>query len=397
MNERESVRTSGLWSSAQKAARRANAPEDAPAGSIVYINGQATCPSPLRDGELGVATARPALVLRRIVEQYMWYEVSKGRKHKMQIHTYHQGWLTDHVDSSKFVDATGHANLPMQIKKRAFMHSEASVCGFYLAEDMLDQIENCERLCPKAEQFEGLDGFLTMGIQHGWTYLRPAGDARRDHEIDMAEPSAEPSTELNILKRSVYISGKTLKNRAGEPTGTKAFLPWKSPQIGDLRVRWEVVSPQTVSIMSMHSGGGALSAWAGINASSDQSVGSREVVHMLRSGTTDCSAMVAYAQTRVGSESWEHRMFGFGTMTMGSFLYCHFMEYTTDFADVISLAPMMGQFLASLVPNTQSFANVAAVPLCSAALTLALCSCFNVGWRAFFMWTTRSVNPDLTM
>jgi hypothetical protein len=111
---------------------------------------------------------------------------------------------------------------------------------------MLDQIENCERLCPKAEQFEGLDGFLTMGIQHGWTYLRPAGDARRDHEIDMAEPSAEPSTELNILKRSVYISGKTLKNRAGEPTGTKAFLPWKSPQIGDLRVRWEVVSPQTV-------------------------------------------------------------------------------------------------------------------------------------------------------
>ena len=29
-------------------------------------------------------------VLRRVVEQYLWHEKTKGRKHKMQIHTYHK-------------------------------------------------------------------------------------------------------------------------------------------------------------------------------------------------------------------------------------------------------------------------------------------------------------------
>eukprot|EP01043_Picozoa_sp_COSAG02_P023239 COSAG02_NODE_1236_length_13732_cov_5.596787_2_plen_101_part_00 len=28
--------------------------------------------------------------LRRVVEQYLWHEKTKGRKHKMQIHTYHK-------------------------------------------------------------------------------------------------------------------------------------------------------------------------------------------------------------------------------------------------------------------------------------------------------------------
>ena len=39
----------------------------------------------------------PALTLslrrctfRRVVEQYLWHEKTKGRKHKMQIHTYHK-------------------------------------------------------------------------------------------------------------------------------------------------------------------------------------------------------------------------------------------------------------------------------------------------------------------
>ena len=34
-------------------------------------------------------TFRPS-ALRRVVEQYLWHEKTKGRKHKMQIHTYHK-------------------------------------------------------------------------------------------------------------------------------------------------------------------------------------------------------------------------------------------------------------------------------------------------------------------
>ena len=77
----------------------------------------------------------------------MWREISKGRKHKMQIHTYHQVndlgpvgnrrtiftlalqvWSAEHIDSSKFVDQTGHDNPPeMATKNRTVVHQTATV------------------------------------------------------------------------------------------------------------------------------------------------------------------------------------------------------------------------------------------------------------------------------
>ena len=73
----------------------------------MHVTGQAKSLEVIGDGLLGVKTPKQALVFRRVVEQYLWHEKTKGRKHKMQIHTYHKAWSSRFIDSTKFVSAHG--------------------------------------------------------------------------------------------------------------------------------------------------------------------------------------------------------------------------------------------------------------------------------------------------
>ena len=154
-----------------------------------------------------------------------------------------------------------------------------------------------------------------------------------------------------IMKRTVYLSGNTLEDGkssdSGDGTKTQGKdvdkdkgaqakgKPWKAPEIGDLRVRWEMVTPQVVSILGAHGGDGVLEPWLGPGEKKVTAEQSYESVFLLRSGSLGISDLVASVVDRNAGEAWEQRMFGFGTMTMGSFLFCHFMEYTTDYADIV--------------------------------------------------------------
>jgi len=82
-----------------------------------------------------------------------------------------------------------------------------------------------------------------------------------------------------------------------------------------------------VSIVSMHTENGHLKPWLENHAGSPNTA--RHAVHMIRSGALDCESMIATAKHRTGNEAWEHRMFGFGTMTMGSFLYVSRLRLAT--------------------------------------------------------------------
>ena len=179
-SERETVRSGGLWALAGREAVTAETPKKAPPeGSVVrspprppslcaagadrapapapgahhrpgqqhrggqrqpaqrdYADAGAAAPvrAPLhRRGAAALRAHRRAVDGRRVVEQYLWHEVTKGRKHKMQIHTYHkvrtpgrrwarpcadshvgapQGWSSRPIDSTKFVDDGPHVNPP---------------------------------------------------------------------------------------------------------------------------------------------------------------------------------------------------------------------------------------------------------------------------------------------
>eukprot|EP01043_Picozoa_sp_COSAG02_P023241 COSAG02_NODE_1236_length_13732_cov_5.596787_4_plen_230_part_00 len=146
-----------------------------------------------------------------------------------------------------------------------------------------------------------------------------------------------------VLKRTVYISGNTLDDNAGKAKDGKdevedkaAGPPWKQPEIGDLRVRWEMITPQTVSILGAYGGDGVVEPWLGPGDVKVTPEKSLESVFLLRSGSFGISELVSSMVARNANEAWDQRMFGFGTMTMGSFLFCHFMEYTTDYADIVA-------------------------------------------------------------
>ena len=70
---------------------------------------------------------------------------------------------------------------------------------------------------------------------------------------------------------------------------------------------------------------------------------------------------------------------------MGSFLYCHFMEHSTDYADwMVFLMPGVGSQLAMLGPNTMSIYNALTIPLCTAVEAACLCLTCNLGWRLWY-------------
>lgn len=174
----------------------------------------------------------------------------------------------------------------------------------------------------------------------------------------LLEQVVGPSTAKGkgVMKRTVYISGNTLEKdgKSGssgdaaktpgqgddkdqdQDKGAGKGPPWKHPEIGDLRVRWEMITPQVVSILGAHVGDGVLEPWLGPGEAKVTADRSLESVFLLRSGSLGISDLVAAMVARNSGEAWEQRMFGFGTMTMGSFLYCHFMEYTTDYADLVA-------------------------------------------------------------
>ena len=203
------------------------------------------------------------------------------------------------------------------------------------------------------------------------------------------------------FKRTVYLSGNTLKskdadgNLVEQPTETDDAAPtkdaaekpppWKQPEVGDVRVRWEMITPQTVSVLAMHDGDGGLAPWLGPNAGTVTAKQSQEAIYLLKSGSLDISGMIASAMERNSGEAWEQRLFGFGTLTMGSFLYCHFMEHSTDYADwMVFLMPGVGSQLAMLGPNTMSIYNALTIPLCTAVEAACLCLTCNLGWRLWY-------------
>ena len=150
------------------------------------------------------------------------------------------------------------------------------VCGFHLKQDLLHQLQNYERLKLSASDFDGAAGFEVQRLAHGWVYMRPSAVAvasavrcgqhntARDRQVtsrcvaqvDAAEDSGDNS-QGSLFKRSVYVSGKTLQRKAVEQasdaqpdeadakSATKQSAPTQ-PKVGDIRVRWEMATPQTV-------------------------------------------------------------------------------------------------------------------------------------------------------
>lgn len=178
-------------------------------GRLVHLTGPAGTEEVLRDPEFGVTAV--AIRLVRTTEMYQWdeHETSEtrdkpgGGKETVHEYSYYKTWSERTIDSSRFHRSWSYQNPgPVPYPSRKFDAQAVTVGAFTLSRALLDQLKKTEPL-PIAE----------------------------------APPAPPRATGLRHVADGFY--------RGRDPG---------SPQIGDVRVRFSVVRPQTVSLVARQSG-----------------------------------------------------------------------------------------------------------------------------------------------
>lgn len=181
-------------------------------GKLIHFLGEARTPSILTDVDFGVGGS--ALKLKRIVEVYQWEENSKSQTNEKlgggtettTTYTYSQDWFDRIIDSSDFQEAETHIN-------------------------------------PKTKSYENKE-WLAVNVSVG-TYEIP-------EDLLTALSGYQPFTVTSdMLATLPYATQEKV-----ELTGNMLYLQASNsamPQIGNSRIRYEIISPQVVSVIAKQS------------------------------------------------------------------------------------------------------------------------------------------------
>ncbi len=189
-------------------------------GKLVHTTGKAMTGETLRDDVFGLPCV--ALRLRRNVEMYQWAEESHTKEEKKTggsvvkttTYTYKQIWSSSVIDSSGFHESADHQNPgSMLFNAQEWQVDTAALGAFTLNSDQISRISNFAPITLTAE---------TISIPQ----------------------SIKSCSALN--GNMLYVSVNTLEN--GQMPGT--------PSIGDLRITFEKVDNQDISLIYAQTGNG---------------------------------------------------------------------------------------------------------------------------------------------
>ena len=280
-------------------------------GKLVHFSGDATTDQLLSDADFGIEAM--ALKLRRISEMYQWEEEKEERKEKtsgggektITSYKYKKTWSENHIDSGNFRKRKGHEN-PADI-------------GFPSEEDEASRV--------------------TVGAYQLSTSLI--------EKIDAFENMRLPSEGV-----PGQLAGKTVHR-----TGNSLYVgnDPSSPQIGDLKVRFEVVPAETeVSVVSRQKGNRL-----------EPYLSKTGTVELLQMGLASADLMFNAAEEELTFETWFIRLAGIAAMAIG--LGMLFKILST----VIDRIPFVGIHIGTVVGvGTSLIAILIALPL--ALLTIAI-------------------------
>ncbi|MFO0924436.1 MAG: TMEM43 family protein [Pirellulales bacterium] len=184
-------------------------------GKMLHLSGKADTEETLADPVFGIR--RNALRYAREVEMYQWDETKHsktrdkigGGKETITTYEYHKGWHKDRVSSDSFHEKTGHENPNPKYTSLELDSENVLVGAFRLNSELIRSIHSWKNLTLDAE-----------------TLLETLPEAERTR---------------------VYLDGDTLRYSVDKPKTD-------DPKVGDLRIRFRVVEPTTVSILSSLSG-----------------------------------------------------------------------------------------------------------------------------------------------
>jgi hypothetical protein len=258
-------------------------------GKLVHVSGPVSTEGELVDPELGVQAQGVKLIRR--VEMYQWKEDEKSEKKKklgggeetVTTYTYEKGWSDDEIDSSSFQESEGHENPgSFPIQANTVVADPVLVGAFTLS----------------SEQVEQLSEGQPLGVTEA-----------------MLEAVPEPlGPQLQVSESRFYLG----ENPA-------------APQVGDVRISFEVVNPATASLVGVQTGGtfAAYQAEAG------------DAILLVEEGTHTAAAMFQAAQSANTVLTWIVRAAGFLMMFIG--LIAVFKPLSV-FADVV---PLFGTMLGA--------------------------------------------------
>ncbi|MDX1631254.1 MAG: TMEM43 family protein [Thermoanaerobaculia bacterium] len=223
-------------------------------GRLIHFTGLAETSDLLEDPVFGVR--REALRLRREVEMYQWQEESHsetetkvgGGTETVTTYTYDKGWSDRHHDSSTFKKPAGHENPEMPYTDAAWTAADVSVGAFQLPEGFVERLSAYEPL------------HLEEGEEEGY-------------------PNGFRITEAGNFYRGATPS---------------------SPEVGDLRITFEIVPEQNVSVVAQQVGNtvGPFPTEAG------------KPISMIRSGVASADAMFQAAERSNTVLTWVLRGVG---------------------------------------------------------------------------------------
>lgn len=183
---------------------------------LVHVIGTATTEEKLSDSEFGIS--QTVLRLERKVEMYQWVEHKEkktrdkigGGRETITTYSYEKKWHDDRVDSERFEERSNHENPALHYKPISLVTDRATLGALRLPSSLVESRMNSWKNAP-LDSVAVLSKFDDLAKQH----FRLDGD-------------------------TLYYS--------------KVVPMVKEPQLGDLRIRFRVVEPATVSVLSKQHG-----------------------------------------------------------------------------------------------------------------------------------------------
>ena len=232
-------------------------------GRLVYFSGTAETEESYKDPRFGVN--EKALKVKRSVEMYQWDEDSEtkteqnlgGSETKKTTYNYTQKWSENLIDSSSFKQPEGHKNPDStQDRSQSFQAISVTVDEFNLSPDFINKINSYE-----------------------------------PYPITEANAAAMDASAKELFK--IHDNGYLY----GDPA---------NPKVGDLRVKYSVIKPATVSVIGKQNGH-RVEPYLTKNGS----------IALLEMGNVGADTMFATAQTDNRVTAWLIRLGGFFLMWAG--------------------------------------------------------------------------------
>lgn len=257
-------------------------------GKLVHATGTLATGETLNDGAFGISAKGVRLV--RAVEMYQWKQTESsstqdklgGGQETVTTYSYSREWSSSAIKSGEFKKPEGHQNPPMTIQGQNFQVGAATLGGFRLDRQVLDQVGGARDLPVTPDQLGAVRGAMTGG--------KP----------------------VNLRGGTVYVGSNP-----------------DSPAIGDYRISWQLVPLGEISVVGRQTGQGL----------SPYQTNAGDRLLMVDSGNVPAGRMFADAESGNAVLTWVLRAVGL------VLLFVAFSLLFAPLSVIASVIPFLGSLV----------------------------------------------------